>query len=156
MGTYKVHPAKANPDSWKWRLVLWLTGGTIEVVPLLPQRPIYRSETLTVRLGWEGAFNTVEVKTMVNETTELLKIDEPLSMMMPNTFVALDTEWPDDAGGPGHNERIVGTFVSWIRSEIYGADTMLIERPGHDSRNVVEVPIGVVTAAYWAPMGYRA
>lgn len=155
--TYRIHPAKSNPDGWKWRLVLWLTGGEIEVVPLLPRRAIYPTETLVVRLGYEGALNTVELKHMVNTATELLWIDSPRTDLIPNTFVAVDVAYasmhPDEelTTDTPLVEQIVGTFINWL-----DADHMQIELPGGDSRNRKEIPMDAVLEVYYAPLGYRA
>jgi hypothetical protein len=58
---YAAHRRTRNPRGWRWRLVLWLTGGFIEAVPILPVRAIGPTETLVVVLGEPDALNTVEV-----------------------------------------------------------------------------------------------
>lgn len=57
----RFHETRRNPRGLRWRLILWLTGGTIEAVPLLGSEPIDFREGMIVRLGQPGALNTVEV-----------------------------------------------------------------------------------------------
>lgn len=148
MATFKIHHSKENPDNWRWRLILWLTRGEIEVVPLLPRRAISPNETLIVRLGYEGAHNTVEVKHLLNTATELLWVDSPQTDLIPNTFVAVDV-----AAGK-ETKRIVGTFINWK-----GKDTMLVELPwgtALPTQRRREIHLSEVKAVYYAPVGYRA
>lgn len=46
----------------RWRLVLWLTGGSIEAVPFFGLDPIPATSTIRVTLGQPGHLNTAEVE----------------------------------------------------------------------------------------------
>lgn len=143
----RSHEARPNPDNWKWRLVLLLTGGKIEVAPRLPPRSIHAREVLVVRLGVEGALNTVEVK--MPKVTELVEIDD-LKLIAPDTFVAIDVDNPEDGSDEGSTTRLVGAVVGW-RIEGAGHTLLVQERDGH----VMDIPDYSIAKAYWAPMGYR-
>lgn len=136
---------KRNPESWKWRLVLWLTGGEIEAVPLLPHRPVYREETAVIKLGLEGAYNTVEVR--MPEITEL--VETTIDQLAPDTFVAIDITAARLALMPeGTPSRIVGTVVKVDPRYV----TILLV--GRENASLVER--SVIDHVYWAPAGYRA
>lgn len=141
----RLHKAMPNPDDWKWRLVLYLTKGKIEGVPLLPHRPIYAQEVLVIKLGWEGALNTVEVK--MPEINELVPVD--VSLLAPSTFIALDVVDPNTQA----KEQLVGEFVR--RADGPMGSVYLFFKDVND--DVIKgVPLSVVVQAYWAPVGYRA
>lgn len=151
---YKIHAAQHNPYGWKWRLVLWLTGGKLEVVPMLPRRAIYSTETLVVKLGREGALNTVEVKHMYEgaELKELLPMRH-IGELTPDTWIAVDHR----DGPEGTVRQDSGTFINWIDQHDGGTrhDIIVLELPGGDSRRRLHIAVEDVVKAYWAPVGYR-
>lgn len=136
---------RRNPEGWRWLLARYLIGAEIEVVPLLPLRPIHATETLVVKLGEEGALNTVEVKSLVHQTWELVPMNDLRQDVAPNTFIAVDV---DDPGSPNGSWRYVGTFVTWL-----GNDSFLMVEASKNEK--LEVIAASVAKAYWAPMGYR-
>ena len=130
--------AKRNPTGWRWELIRFLIGHTIEAVPLLPHRVVTQDEVLIVRLGEPNFYNTAEVKVPV-PTKELIPMEHPAADPFPNTFMAIDL----DSG-----ERVVGTFVRWTEAD----EIELIE--ARTLRTVVH-PYCNIRASYWAPLGYR-
>lgn len=156
------HRAQPNPVSWKWRLVLMLTGGSFEAVPFMPARPINSNEVLTVHLGQEGALNTAEVKSMVHEVKELVLMRDFYADPAPNTFIAVDikdgTTFRYDGKETDLGQRVVGTFMEWRKRLApeqnfqLPMDVMVIE--GVQGK-IYEIPLANILEAYWAPMGYR-
>lgn len=135
------HGIKRNPEGWRWRLARYLMGD-IEVVPLLPARPIYAHEILVVKLGGEGALNTVEVKQNMHDTTSLMPI-ENIQDIYPNTFVTLEVK--DEAA---EAYKVTGHFRGWA---VAGRkrDAIIETRIG-----TVQVRAKDIKAAWYAPMGY--
>lgn len=59
---YQRPNTKRNPPGWRWRLVLWLTGGTIEAVPMFHCRDHTHQDTVVVSLGRPDRLNTAEMR----------------------------------------------------------------------------------------------
>ena len=56
-------PYGGRINNLKWRVVLLLTGGEIEAVPLFPYSSgIPSTRTIKVKLGQPGALNTVQLR----------------------------------------------------------------------------------------------
>jgi hypothetical protein len=51
---------KRNPNNWRWKLVLWLTGGVIHAVPLA-MPGVHAKDYLEVTLGQPDHLNTAIV-----------------------------------------------------------------------------------------------
>lgn len=136
---------KRNPRDWRYMLAKYLLGGEIEAVPLLPNRPIFPTETVRVRLGQPGALNTAEVKQVVHQTTQLLTIEDPIHDMYPKTFVVLDI-----IGTDGRLYPVLGTFQGWMRED--GMKKGLIETR---SGETYAFPAADIKNAYYAPAGYQ-
>lgn len=146
------HRSQVNPEGWRWRLVKWLVGGEITAVPYLPQRPIGTHEVVVLKLGEEGARNTLEVLSMVNDTTELVEIgdaDKFYEMVAPDTFVAVDYIGSSTDTEP---TRIVGWFDWWEE----GGDTPVAHFVLASNGENFGLGLAAIQKAYWAPLGYRA
>lgn len=147
---------RRNPYGWRWKLVLWLTGGMIQVVPTLPARPIHSRETMTVHLGEPGALNTGAVAMDQPRVSGVIPMDNYKLDPIPGTFMAVDV---DDPGLPSEApRRIVGGFIGWGSIEDPDrpgivTDSMVIDVV--DGIGRVEIPLRSITQGYWVPLGYR-
>lgn len=135
---------RMNPVGWRWRLAKFLIGGKFEAVALFPLRPIYpRSDVLLVRMGEEGATNTVEVSLPdMSITPELLPIDD-VRDVYPGTFIAVDVKLLKEA----EPHRFVGTFVGWQGT------TFVLQAV--DAGDNINIDKKAIKGVWYAPAGYR-